>query len=149
MDHLDQLMDSLTRSALQNLYQDGQIYPMALLLMSDSKAVFVALQWSTDQEKAATIAAVKGAARLSAQALIYIIETWLTRAPKPGVPPSEDPDREEAVVLVAFTPSSTRAVVVPFRRDEGGTPIPLEPERLDGITIASHWDPWPDRLQPS
>lgn len=149
MDELDRTMEELSRAALENLTRDGHLVPMAVLFRQDGERFLFALYWENEEQKSEAVNLVKQAARASAAAVVYVLETWLTRRPKPDVPPSEDPDREEAVVLAAFTPSTTRVLVVPFTRDPTGKPVPLSREQLGTEGISSHLDPWPDRTPPS
>ena len=135
----------LARTASKILVQDGRVLPLAFLLDADGGiAGGIVLDFSSQEAKEACVSLVQAAARRMDCPIAYVTEAWMSRHPRPGVAPSEDPDREEVVIIAAFGPSSTAAALVWFSRDADGTPVPSQPELVEH-QLESWMDPWPDR----
>jgi hypothetical protein len=135
----------LAGTASRVLVQDGKVLPLAFLLDADGGiAGGIVLDFSSQEAKEASVFLVQAVARKMERPVAYVTEAWMSRHPKPGVAPSEDPDREEVLIIAAFGPSSTAAALVWFSRDADGNPIPSQPELVEH-QLESWMDPWPDR----
>jgi len=135
----------LARTASKILVQDGGVLPLAFLLDEDGGiAGGIVLDFSSQKAKEASVSVAQAAARKMGCPIAYVTEAWMSRCPKPGVAPSEAPDREEVVIIAAFGPSATAAALVRFSRDANGTPVPSQPELVEH-QLESWMDPWPDR----
>lgn len=135
----------LARTASSVLVEDGKVLPLAFLLGPDGGiAGGVVLDFSSQESKEASVAAVHAIAKKTGCPVAYVTEAWMSRNPKPGIAPSEDPDREEVVVVAVFGPRSSASAIVRFSRDASGRPVPSEPELVEH-RMESWMDPWPDR----
>ena len=112
----------------------------AVILASERRVVFP-LDFSNEERKAVSVELVRRIARETRTPVAYVLEAWASR--KLGVPPSEDPDRMDAVVVAAFSPSTRIVVVLLLSRDDDGGPVLGDPQVFPD---AESWmDPWPDR----
>jgi hypothetical protein len=136
----------LAREACKHLRQHGYLMPTAVFgdLKDLSRRVMFILDFSSEESREATVEMARIMARKAPAAVAYVTETWISFKPKPGVRPSEDPDRKEALVVAAFAPSEQVVVLAPFSRDESGSPRPEEPSVVP-LPAESWMDPWPER----
>ena len=127
------------------LIEEGRVLPMAYFLEQDGRiAAGILLDFSSEEAKSASVALAKSIARATGCPVVYVVETFVSRRPKPGILLSEDPDREEAIVVIAFSPHLSATAFLPFSRDDQGNPVLSRPELFDGA-VSSWMDPWPDR----
>jgi hypothetical protein len=141
---LEQIVRTAVEGAIRNLAEDGFVIPAAILVRENTPPAVFLMPWRDEREKELSLRKIASMARDHGQAVVYVLESWISRVPNPDLSPSEDPDREEAVVVVGFSPNRVISRVVPFTRDSSGRPVPGEPEELPG-EITSWFDPWPDR----
>jgi hypothetical protein len=135
----------LAGTASKILVQDGMVLPLAFLLDADGGiAGGIVLDFSSQEAKEASVSVAQAAARKMGCPIAYVTEAWMSRHPKPDVAPSEDPDREEVIIVAAFGPNSTAAALVWFSRDADGTPVLSQPKLVEH-QLESWMDPWPDR----
>jgi hypothetical protein len=135
----------IARTASDLLVRDGMVHPVAFLLDPDGKTNgCIALDFSSPEAKELSIDLARTAARKGGMVLAYVTEAWMSRDPRPGVAPSKAPDREEVLVIAAFSPHSVAGALVRFSRDPDGNPVPSQPELIEH-RLESRMDPWPDR----
>jgi hypothetical protein len=104
----------------------------------------IALDFSSPEAKEAVRRRGQDRCQENGWPLAYVTEAWMSRDPRPGVAPSEAPDREEVVIIAAFSPHSIAGALVRFSRDPDGNPVPSQPELIED-RLESWMDPWPDR----
>ena len=135
----------IARTASDLLVRDGMVHPVAFLLDPDGETNgCIALDFSSPEAKELSIDLARGAARKSSMALAYVTEAWMSRDPRSEVAPSQAPDREEVLIIAAFSPHSAVCALVRFSRDPDGNPVPSQPELIEH-RLESWMDPWPDR----
>jgi hypothetical protein len=135
----------IARAASDLLVRDGKVFPIAFLLDPDGRmSGCIALDFSSPEAKELSVAVARTAARKTGWPLAYVTEAWMSKDPRPGVAPSEDPDRQEVLIIAAFSPHSIAGALVRFSRDPDGNPVPSQPELIED-RLESWMDPWPDR----
>jgi len=142
-------MQTFASATVDTLRRFGYMPPLAIFITPEGRYIPSVMFWRNDTEKDATFARARHIARTTAAAVVYVLDTWLMRHPSLEVPPSESAERGEAIVVLAFTPTTARALIIPFTRDHRGRPTPLQPQWVESPEIESRLDPWPQRTPPS
>jgi len=107
-------------TARDQLEANGGIAPM-FALHCNNDIVFLPATWCDERQKQAFVGLVRlYAVRWQPAIITLITEAWVSKGLK-QVPPSEDPERQEVVMLMAFQPDGDQLVEsAPIVRDEGG-----------------------------
>jgi hypothetical protein len=135
--------------AKDNLRQHGYVQPVGLVFHEPGLTNVFQFTFDGIEEKRASQVAFKQLlAKVEARAAIVVTESWIKMKPdKPldlTVSISDDPERKEAIVVEAVSPSARLIIIQIFSKDPSGTvkfEAPFEPERplewssewLDGI----------------
>ena len=140
---LDDIINGAIRAAKYAMRNQGRVSPTCLLHTSVGLIAYCPETMGNEQAKDdfAKTARVIGVA-YHATAIVMILESWIV-LPKPGkeldpsIRPSESPDREECVFIVAENMTETRKVMLMIRRDWNGVFLCFErvdiPSIVEGV----------------
>jgi hypothetical protein len=118
---LEQIVRTAVEGAIRNLTEDGFVIPAAILVRENTPPAVFMMLWRDEHEKELSLRKIASMARDHGQAVVYVLESWISRVPNRVI-----------------------GRVVPFTRNPSGRPVPGEPEELAG-ELVSWFDPWPDR----
>lgn len=135
------LLDRAEALTLKRLKREGELMPGALLCAKGRGSVVVELPWRSADEKVALLDLLKAwMATASVDAYAIWAEAWLSirktesesvdigAAMNPEVMPSQDPDRIDAVVIVAALKGKQAAARLwEIKKDAKGRVTRLEP----------------------
>ena len=126
--------------AERNLEKDGVLFPVLFLRFGQGVPNVIILKLGhTTEEKLAEMALLGESLRRAGKSILealMLCEVWFVKSPKDAealtIPPSEHPDRKEAIVLFGRDQTGERAsmVVQPFVRDVANKPL-WDSERLE------------------
>jgi hypothetical protein len=120
---LEKLLALAERCATSSMRQNGTVRPVFFIVADDGTRLAVPISVDTDQEKDASIAA----ARLvciarGATAVVSIAEAWMSvkSTGEKIAPPSEDPDRQEILMLLGEDYAGCKQRILPILRKTSG-----------------------------
>jgi hypothetical protein len=126
-------VQQILKVAKENLMRDGAVQPVLFLHLTTGEHLVTPVELSgTTQDKIRYINHVGFSLWQSGKVVaeaIMLAEGWFVSAKESGldltVPPSQHPERREALVLIGRDADRTRitSVVQPFNRDENGKPV--------------------------
>ena len=109
------------------LAADGHLHPALFLRFHGGEQVVTPVTFpETPEQRAGYMATLGRMLHLSGKEVdeaVLVMESWFVKAPtKPFVPPSQHPDRKEAIVAMGRNAANTHYtnVVQPFRREPNG-----------------------------
>jgi len=136
--------------AMRRLERTWELSAQVHFCLPDGRTDFTELRFKNFEEKRRDRAWVKAhALKGRALAIIFLSDAWVTqktqKTPKEvaaGVPlPSEDPERQECLVVMLCTPKGVMGQQIPYERQGSrivwGAPINMEPG-----TASCEWSPW-------
>lgn len=103
---LERLVERAAAMALKRLQRDGEVCPGIMLHSGQRGTAVIALPWESPTQKELMLAAVSDTMELmEVEAYAIWSEVWMSAGTKdrplaPDVPPSLDPKREDALVIV-------------------------------------------------
>lgn len=112
--------------------RERQLLPFYHLVTASGESVVIPLPWRSDIEKQLMLLGVKAKAKeIGAVAALFMSESWVSikRAPTPWharrvmenlTPPSQDPERREAVFIAATDGADVRGSMLQIVRDKPG-----------------------------
>lgn len=128
------------RAAMQ---KHGEIIPMCIGHTASGELVPIACEFSSDPERKAK--AVESLRELLRRAgvvsYVYIAEGWMVKRPHfdPDTPPSEDPDRQEIVAIIAASAHRALWKIYEIKRDAHGKFTGLAETKGDGPTVGGRF----------
>lgn len=139
-------VETLFRGASKALLEDGEVAPTFIFMGEDGPQAIVA----AGEDPMAHAPMIETVARATSVGLIFVAETWYVaqETPDMSVPPSQHPDRKEALMMLLFDDRGNSEMwMQPFERDENDGPIIVDDYHItDGSGVVfSKLNPWRDR----
>lgn len=142
---LQRAAEEMLIMAKRILVREGEIQPFGIVHAADGKAHVVPLYFTNYEEKRLEQALFRDfIVEMNASAAILIFETWvktaLNRPPDLSRPVSEMPDKQEAMVVEAWSPRARVIIIQIFEKTGRGYVFeePVGPDDM-GATWVSEW----------
>lgn len=111
--------------AKQLLMMEGNVAPVVFGFLASGAIIVAEMSFETYEEKQAKFSALKKLLKeKGATACVTVFEAWYLpkekiRNNRDMVPPSEHPEREEAILVEGKIPGRSYSVIIPFARNNG------------------------------
>jgi hypothetical protein len=120
---LDDLLGYAEHCATRWMRERGDVPATFLIISGDGSLLILPAGAADDQEKDAVVMAARlVCTAYNASAVVFLAEAWMSKSSNrdASVPPSQDPDRKEAVMLVGEAHRSRKLKHLPILRTESG-----------------------------
>lgn len=136
---LDGWRDVMIDTARTMLKDKGEVIPVCLIVTADgllSVAIEEMLNGELEKEVLSRVLTLY-MDQLHAISYMLIIEVWCSVGDH--VPPSQDPSKTEAIIVVYETRKTSTTYVLPITRDAEGRPTAGEPQPNHFAGRFTHW----------
>lgn len=165
---MDQVAQHVADTATKILLTEDEVSPMAFSLKEKEDEIDLVivpiLGWDTFENKVLRFRVSLGLARaFGTKRLLTVTDAWVSTQERDEVEttgfiqPSKNPNRTEALVITDSTELGVQGWMLPYTRDEEGTPVPSEwqemGDQLDGMVVElmtefTHYkDPTPEMVE--